>query len=296
MRPDVSVVVPTFDRPRRLALCLQALAAQDYPRDGFEVVVVNDGGSPPEEAVAAARGRLALTLVHQENAGPAAARNRGAELARGRILAFTDDDCAPAPDWLRLLGDRVAADPECLVGGRTVNAMRDVPCAEASQLLVDYLYAHYGGGARDGGNDGPRFFTSNNFALARDRFMELGGFDASFPRAAGEDRDFCDRWSLRGWRMRLVPEAVVHHSHDMGLRGYWRQHFAYGAAAYHFHRLRAQRAASPVRVEPPSFYGRLVLYPFSRRPPLRASMLSTLLLLSQVANTAGYAAARWGGE
>jgi GT2 family glycosyltransferase len=290
--PTASVVVPTFQRPARLVRCLTALAAQDYPAGRFEVVVVNDGGALPDGPLAPLRERLALTVVHQANAGPAAARNRGVAHAAGEIVAFTDDDCEPAADWLRRLGAALAAEPACMAGGHTVNALRDLPCAEASQLLVDYLYEHFDGTSPARA----RFFTSNNLALARARFLELGGFDATFPRAAGEDRDLCDRWARHGWPMCLVPEAVVRHAHDMGLSGFWRQHYAYGAAAYHFHHLRARRAAERLRVEPASFYGRLLLHPFASGRGARAPRVGSLLLLSEVANALGYAVARWRGE
>ena len=92
--------------------------------------------------------------------------------------------------------------------------------------------------------------------------------------------------------MRYVPDAIVQHSHDMQARGYWRQHHAYGAAALHFHRLRAERGQSRPAVEPLAFYARLVMYPLGRAPLGRALSLSALLLLSQVANVAGYASAR----
>src|SRR5262245_58451428 len=119
-----SVVIPTHNRPRELAGCLRALADLHYPRDRYEVVVVDDGSrAPPEAIVASFRPWLDLVLLSRPHAGPGAARNAGVSRARGEYLAFTDDDCLPDPNWLTALGDRLAGSPGALVGGRTVNAL-----------------------------------------------------------------------------------------------------------------------------------------------------------------------------
>jgi GT2 family glycosyltransferase len=288
--PSTSVVIPTYQRPEQLIACLDAVSRLDYPRTRLEVIVVNDGGAPPPEAeLAALRERVDLTVVTQRNAGPAAARNAGAARASGEVIAFTDDDCAPEASWLRALVGRLTADPECMVGGRTVNALPGNAYATGSQLLVDYLYAYYN-------RDRARFFTSNNFALAASRYRELGGFDTTFPRAAGEDRDLCDRWCLRGYRMAYAPDAVVRHAHAMTLRAFSRQHFDYGRAAYSFHRARAARGQRPLNVEPLSFYLRMLAYPFARRAGRRAPALAALLAVSQATNAAGFFWARLAGE
>src|SRR5262245_22867809 len=102
--PFFSVIVPTYERAQQLALCLHALACQNYPRDLFEVLVVDDGSTLSQEAsVDAFRGKLNVQLLSQPHSGPAAARNYGARYARGSFLAFTDDDCAPCPTWLQTL-------------------------------------------------------------------------------------------------------------------------------------------------------------------------------------------------
>src|SRR5437016_6865605 len=188
-RPPVfSIVVPTYNRPGQLAACLQALAHLSYPKDCFEAIVVDDGGQTrPDEVVASFRDRLDLTLLRQPHAGPAAARNTGVVKARGAFLAFTDDDCRPWRDWLKTLAVRLAKDPDCIVGGRTINALPDNPYSSASQHLIDYLYSYY-----NADPDRARFLTSNNLTLAADRFRAIGGFDTTFPGAAAEDRDFCD--------------------------------------------------------------------------------------------------------
>lgn len=282
--PLFSVVVPTFGRPDRLAACLRSLAALDPPADGLEVVVVDDGGGVALDlALAPVRDRLDLALVEIPHAGPAAARNAGAQRARGRFLAFTDDDCLADRGWLRALEAPLREDPTRLVGGRTVNGLPGNACSSASQALLDFLYARLNAVPGDA-----RFFASNNMALARERFEALGGFDAGFPMAAGEDRDLCDRQRHAGGRLLAAPDAVVTHSHDLGLRAFARQHFDYGRGTRRFHERRAARAGHRVRLEPPGFYVDLLRYPFRAFSGARAWRIAALTLLAQAANAAGF--------
>ena len=147
--PLFSIIVPTFQRPSQLEGCLTALARQRCSPERFEVIVVDDGSDTlPARAVTAWNGSIPVKLIRQRHAGPATARNRGALEASGTVLAFTDDDCRPAPDWLRRLDDRFAAAPDCAVAGRTMNRLAGNAYSTASQTLTDYLYAHYNGTLR----------------------------------------------------------------------------------------------------------------------------------------------------
>ena len=278
-----SVVVPTRARPAQLAACLDALARQDYPREGFEVVVVDDGGPTPGGVLERFAGRLDVALVTRPHAGPAAARNAGARRARAPFLAFTDDDCAPDPGWLKALAAQLTETPDRLVGGRTVNALPRNLFSAASQSLTDYLYEYF-----DAARGRAAFFASNNLALAAEGFRAVGGFDESFPLAAGEDRELCDRWRARGRGLTYAPEAVVRHAHALTLGSFCRQHFNYGRSAVHFRRARASRGGGGVRVEPAAFYAGMLRHPFARAPRARASLLSALLAVSQAANAAGF--------
>ncbi|MGB3311764.1 MAG: glycosyltransferase [Nodosilinea sp.] len=294
--PVFSVVIPTYNRPDRLVSCLQSLTQLDYPRDRFEVIVVDDGSSPPiapvAESFASTEPTLNLTLLRQDNSGPACARNTGAAHAQGKYLVFTDDDCQPYPDWLTALETALHQQPTALVGGYTVNALPENPFSTASQLLIDYLYDYYNSRHQ------PSFFASNNFAMAAEQFRQSGGFDTSFPLAAGEDREFCDRWLQLGLPLAYAPAAKVRHTHHLSLRRFWRQHFNYGRGAYCFHQVRAHRVDEQVKVEPLRFYWQLLTYPLSRQPQIQAPQiqasqiqairLSGLLFLSQVANVAGF--------
>jgi glycosyltransferase involved in cell wall biosynthesis len=280
-----SIIVPTHNRPEQLLWCLEALAALQYEREKFEVIVVNDGGAlPAEPRLAELSRQFQLSLVSQERAGPARARNAGAERARGEYLAFTDDDCAPMPEWLTALEQALQPVPDALVGGRTVNVLSGNICSEASQLLIDYLYGYYNGAFDRGGN----FFASNNLAISARSFRDLRGFDSSFGRAAAEDRDLCARWRLADGPFHYAEHAVVRHAHALNLPGFARQHFSYGRGAYQFRVRHTQRGGDRVRVEPLSFYTGLLEFPFQRYRRWRAAGVGLLMGISQVANAAGF--------
>ena len=281
MEPFCSVIVPTRNRPRQLTACLAALARLDYPRDRFAIVVVDDGSEPAVVAPG-------VRVIRQPQAGPGVARNTGAREAGGEFLAFTDDDCAPASDWLRQVAARLAENPDRLIGGDIRNALTTNAYAEASQMLVGYLYDYY-----NSGSGGPRFFTSNNMAVARALFLDIGGFDAALSRATAEDREFCDRWLHHGYRLTYAPDMIVHHSHRLTLRLFWRQHFVYGRGAHYYHVVRAERRAARLHVEPPAFYVGLLWYPFTRARGARALRLSTLIFVAQAANALGFFWERW---
>ena len=283
-QPFFSIIIPTYARPRQLAACLQALTRLAYPPQRFEAVVVDDGSENPLEGVVDPfRNQLNVILLSQPNAGPASARNTGASQAKGTFLAFTDDDCAPAPDWLKNFAKRFAATPDCAIGGRTLNRLPDNPFSTASQILIDYLYNYY-----NSDHNRAQFFASNNLALPKERFLEMGGFDTTFPCAAGEDRELCDRWLNHGRRMIYAPEALVWHSHSLTGRNFWKQHFGYGRGAYFFQQARLRHGHQRIRLERLSFYLNLLRAPFRQTISPRALVLAALLVLSQGANAAGY--------
>jgi len=282
--PPISIIIPTYARPQALHSCLESIAGLDYEARGFEVIVVDDGSPAPLREVAARfADRLDVRVEREENRGPAAARNAGAALARGPLLAFTDDDCLPDPGWLRALASRHLEAPEKVIGGRTINVLTQNPYSAASQFILDLVYAHY--------NTDPehaRFFASNNLAVPRELFLDIGGFDARFRTA--EDRELCDRWRHDGRGMIYAREAMVRHAHPLTLPAFFRQHFRYGQGAFHYHRIRACRGSGRIAQEL-EFYRALwrqLRQRFSGLGARSKGRLLVLLLLWQAANAAGY--------
>ena len=122
--PEVSVVVATHNRALRLAQLLAGLRRQTLALERFEVIVVDDGSSDATQNVLtreARRGELRLCIPPAvAHAGPASARNRGWQLARAPVVAFTDDDCVPTPTWLETLLRAARSNPNAIVRGRTL--------------------------------------------------------------------------------------------------------------------------------------------------------------------------------
>jgi glycosyltransferase involved in cell wall biosynthesis len=197
MSVQVSVVVPTYKRPHLLERCLAALTAQDFPADKFEIVVADDAGDPDTWcAVRRWRKKSGARVRYvrvRERHGPAAARNAGWRAAAGRVIAFTDDDCVPARDWLRAglfgLGKRAA------VWGRVIVPLPPNP--------TDY--------ERDAARLGSAGFVTANCFCRRDVLVEIGGLDENFTAPWREDSDLYFSLLDRNYEVRHAPRARVVH-------------------------------------------------------------------------------------
>jgi glycosyltransferase involved in cell wall biosynthesis len=282
----ISVVIPTRDRPGPLATCLAGLAV-DFPADA-ETVVVSDGGAVDLGTVVAPfTETLRLRVLSIEHAGPAAARNRGLEVARGDVVAFIDDDCRPRPGWLAALAAGVVVCPPRAVAGITLNGLPANPYADAAQLVLDLLSRYDRAMTRR-----ERLLPSNNFAFPTTPLRGIGGFDERFRTA--EDRELCRRWAGAGFDLGRVPAAVVEHDARLDLLGFVTKFFAYGRGAALFH---GSGERSSLR-ESARFHFRLpglVAPEVRRRGPVRGMALVALLALWQAANLAGFVC-EWRGR
>ena len=284
-----SVVIPTYKRRDRLRRCLASLADQTLPKSTFEVVVVDDAAIAGLKAsVEGSCPDVRLRVVAQEHLGPAAARNLGATLAKGRYLAFTDDDCRPAPNWLAsLLTHLSGAKDTVAVGGCVINELKDDVFAASSQAIVDFLYDYF-----NSDREHATLLTSNNFSVPAAHFATSGGFDTAFTGAGGEDREFCLRWCHRGGRLVYAPDALVYHAHDMTLMSFIRQHLAYGYGGGVLRRCATTKGFGPIPLEPFSFYTSLLRYPRVMSHLPHPWLSTALFAVSQVANGIGYYQAR----
>jgi glycosyltransferase involved in cell wall biosynthesis len=281
--PLLSIIVPTFNRPRSLQRCLSSLARLDVGGERAELIIIDDGSFPPcKPELSELSDTWRITVLRQENSGPAAARNHGAKKAGGRFLAFLDDDCTVPPNWYQSVIRNL--DEGAMLGGVTKNREPGI-LPKASQLLVDYLY-HY----MNRSDHSSRFFTSNNMIIPAWLFRKIGGFAEDFTRAAAEDRDLCARWLSAGYPLRYVTEIEIDHYHSMTPLSFFRQHFFYGYGSFTYHGKKAGYSSEKVRLEPFRFYADLVMFPFRQQSEVfpRAISLSLLLMISQIFNGAGY--------
>ena len=282
----VSVIVPTYARPQQLKRCLESFCLQTLCKTSFEVLVVDDGSPEPLDAVVASvQDRLIVRMIHQNHAGPATARNHGVQQACGELIAFTDDDCRPRPDWLQKLVERENEAPGSLIGGSTINGLPEEVFTSASQLIVDLVYAHFNADA-----ERAYFLTSNNLLCSKAALLEIGGFDTTFTVAGGEDREFCDRWRLAGKRLIWHKTAVIDHFHSQSLRKFLNLCFRYGVGAHLYQAKRKQRQSGTMR-EDLGFHRtlpRLLLQHFQRCGWKNWLAICPSLFLWQVANAAGF--------
>lgn len=267
---QISVVIPTRDRPAALRRCLAAIGG------GHELVVVDDG-SRDREAVDAAATPLGARVVRTAGVGPAAARNVGARAAGGDVVCFIDDDCEAEAGWAA--GLATIASDQGSAAGRTIAPPRAPAAVLASQTIVELLTLS----SLDRASGRLGFAPTCNLAVTREA-LSLLPFDESFPLAAGEDRDWSARAADAGHAPIYAPDAVVVHRQELTPRAFIRQQFAYGRGAARY------RAVAPGRkLARPGFYGALV-----RRGFAGGAAAGALVVAAQFATVAGVAAERSG--
>ncbi len=195
--PQLSVVVPTHDRPALLVRLLAALESQTVGSGSFETLVVDDGGEQPVGDLTRFRLKLRV-LRHDHPRGPAAARNTGWRAAKGGLIAFTDDDCRPSARWLEGLLEAWGRDEARIVQGRT-----EPEPHQRSQLHPLSRTMEISG--KTG------LYETCNIAYPRSLLERTGGFDERFRRACGEDVDLGRRASNAGAEVVFAGEALVYH-------------------------------------------------------------------------------------
>jgi GT2 family glycosyltransferase len=226
----VSIVIPTYNRLARLKRVMARLDAQAYPRSDFEVIVVADGCSDGTNEYLATLGggksALQVTPVIGENGGPAAARNRGVAVARGRLVLFIDDDVMPEPHLIsehvrthEELGERIAVLGPML----TPSEARLLPWVRWEQIRLERQYDDMVTGRWQAT---ARQFYTGNTSLELQAVRAAGGFDTRFRRA--EDVELAYRLAAGGIRFVFNPRAVGYHYAERSYRSWLDAAYAYG--------------------------------------------------------------------
>lgn len=194
---SVSVIIPTYGRPALACAAAQSALAQALPNSqGFEVIVVDDGGQDGTREALSALGDPRLRCLWVEHGGPAAARNAGARLAQAPLLAFLDSDTLAQPGWLAAGVGALAADADLFGVEGQVLPDRERPLTPFSEAVTNLR--------------GGRWLSCNLF-VRRDEFLALGGFDERFTEPCREDSEFAFRSLAAGKRWIFEPTAVVKH-------------------------------------------------------------------------------------
>ncbi len=264
--PRVSVVVCAYNAERTMDACLESMRTLNYPN--YEVVVVNDGSTDGTLAISQEHQKRyeadpqapRFLLVDQPNKGLSVARNVGAEAGTGEIIAYTDSDCVPDPDWLAFLIYPFVRSGFVAVGGPNFPppepslvpaAVAVAPGGPMHVLLNDEVAEHIPG---------------CNMAFTKEALLEIHGFEPIFS-AAGDDVDFCWRLQNRGHPIGFSAAATVWHYRRNTVKAYLKQQMGYGKAEallyfkhpYRFNLLGQSRWLGRI-------YGELTSAVLSRRP------------------------------
>lgn len=200
--PTVSVIVPHLNDHQRLRLCLERLQRQTYPADLVEIIVVDNGSSRPIGPVVAEWANARAAFEAERGCGTA--RNRGVALSRGDVLAFTDSDCLPDPDWLRrAVGRLQAADGPDILGGEIL-----IFCADEAHPTDAELYEKVFAFEQSRYIRHKHFAAGANILTTRRVFAQVGPFrNGKLP----EDLEWGRRAAAKGFRLDYAPDAVVRH-------------------------------------------------------------------------------------
>jgi glycosyltransferase involved in cell wall biosynthesis len=218
--PDISVVIPVYNAERYVGSCIEAFLSQDYSREKYEILIVDNGST---DASADIIERYPdITLLFEDRHGAYAARNRGIAEADGAIVAFTDPDCVPCPDWLSNIAATMSSlDAKIVVG-------YPLPAGDSPALSMIAAYENVKNEYIFGSNDETLYYGyANNMAIRRELFEELGPF---LERRRGSDtilvRNVVERYSCNA--VRYHPEIRVRHMEFDSLMAYWQKRFVYG--------------------------------------------------------------------
>ena len=273
-----TIIIPTYNREKQIISLLSSINTLSENTPPFEVIVVDDG-SLPSLKIQKNKYNYSLTILSQENSGPARARNRGAEAAQGEFLIFIDDDCLPDTDWLTNYEEFCSENPALLLGGHILNGLEGNPYSHATQMLVDFLLESYSPQEHLGG-----FFPTSNMLVPRSMFLALKGFNPAL--YFGEDREFCYRWFLKGLNFAHVKGAKISHFHSLNFLSFLKLHFKYGSGTYHLRQL-ANKMQKPIPFSDINFYLQLIFSPFQKHTVPRGVLYALLLFCSQGANAFG---------
>lgn len=226
MAVEVSVVIPTYNRKEKLTKTLDSLSKQDFPKEKFEVVIVDDGSEQDVHSVVESFKRiLDIKYIKQKKEGPGIARNRGVEIAQGSIICFTDDDCMPERNWLGKFYNYFKDNRGRIIGGLT-----KVRESNLKALLAQFM-ANGAINAYIGREKKIIFLPTSNVGLKREIFKHFT-FNPCIRYPGGEDLEFFWRIFQAGYNLAYYPDIQVLHLRNENFKEFLFQPFIYGRGNY----------------------------------------------------------------
>ncbi len=228
--PSISIIIPTYNRRDSLKESLLSLIYLHYPKNKYEVIVVDDGSCDgTEKMLAEMQNILPYSLLVnrlKEKRGPATAKNLGMKIAKGEIFVFTDDDCLFEKGWLCAILDPFRFNKVGIVGGPD----RTPEVAPFFSKCTGYLFTSFigTGGLRRGERFrfGRYYPKGCNMAILRKTIDKVGGFDEQlYP---GEDIELGYRIEKEGYQIKYEPKAFVWHKRRDTLSVFLRKVFKIG--------------------------------------------------------------------
>ena len=216
----ISVIVPVFNSEKHIEQCIHALLDQDYPKDGYEIIMVDNNSTDMSTRIISRY--PSIRLLQEPEQSSYAARNRGIRFAEGDVISFTDADCRPYPQWLSSIASAIShTGHEIIMGNRE-------PASSSKGLAMLYHYEAVKAAYVFSGNHKEIYFGyTNNMAVRTSLFKKLGNFlmidrgaDTVFVRKAVEEYG-CDIVSF-------VPEMNVKHLEITRVMDYYKKRLIYG--------------------------------------------------------------------
>ena len=224
-RPFVSIIIPVHNRPEEIKACLAAFETLDYPKNRYEIIVVDDASRDHTPQVIKTFHNVKAVFLEQ-NRQAAFCRNLAAEKAGGDILAFIDSDCICTPQWLNQLIPAFNDPCVAAVGGQIDSVYKDSALDQYETVKSSLIMGNREKQSQP--SDQLFYVPSCNLLVKRDVFLKAGGFNERL--YVGEDVDLCLRLQDAGHCIEFRPQGRIYHKHRNRVAAFCKRRFEYGTS------------------------------------------------------------------
>ena len=216
-KPFVSIIIPVYNDCDRLKICLQSLEKQTYPHDQYNIIVVDNGSDDNQDVKNIVASFEQALAIEEKTPGSYAARNRGIASAKGDILAFTDADCIPAPNWIEKGVENLRSVPNCgLVAGKIERFFRN-----RDRLTVIELHDSLFCLRQKFNIEQEQYGATANLFIWREIIEKVGRFNHHL-KSSG-DKEFGKRVALFGYQLIYAEDTIIAHPARHSLKEFHRK-------------------------------------------------------------------------